>query len=605
MKSHETAATLALALLPLSAHTQDATGVTEPVVVTATRTPQSLETTIRPVDIVSAEQIRDSGQQTLTELLQSRSNVQVASTGGFGQPASVFIRGANANHTLVLLDGIRVNDPLSSLTSFENLRGNQFSRIELVPGPLSSLYGSEAVGGVVQLFTYRWPLAPRVQGSIGYGTYDTTEVYGGVSAGRDNTGISVNAGYLQSGGFSATNASEPFGAFNPDRDPHRNRNLSASLVHRLAPDQEIGASAFYTDGSTHFDASPTTDDINRQRIGVFSAYTRNKLSDRWTSLLRMGVAQDQLSTQGFFPGRIASRQTQLTWQNDFATDVGTFIGGAEYLRQQARGKNDFAVDQREIYSAFAGYTGEFDRHILQASLRHDRNSQFGSETTGAAGYAYRLTEHVRLRASAGTAFHAPTFNDLYFPFFGNPDLQPEKSRSWEIGADLLSGRQRLGLTYFENRILDLIALQAPTFQPFNVSRARIRGLELSYQAELAGLEIEAHATLQDPRNVQTDKLLQRRARVFGNLALAKTIGRWRAGAELVGAGSRFDSNNENPASKLDAYAILNLLASYRFARDLSLDLRWNNVANTHYELVKGFNTPGSNVFVALRYLLPQ
>lgn len=575
------------------------------VIVTATRTPQSLATTIRPVEIIDTETLQTAAQQTLTEVLQTRTNAEVASTGGFGQPASLFIRGANANHTLVLLDGIRINNPLSSLTSFENLRGNQFSRIELVPGPLSSLYGSEAVGGVVQLFTHHWPDSPRAYASAGFGTYDTRNVYGGVTGGTENTGVSINAGYLESGGFSAANPGEPFGSFNPDKDNHRNRNISASLVHRFAPDQEVGINTFYTDGFTRFDASPATDDINRQRIGVYSVYTKNRITDMWSSLVRLGVAQDQVSTVGFFPGVLASRQTQMTWQNDFKTAVGTFIGGVEYLRQQARGANDFAVTQRELYSGFGGYTGEFGPHVLHASVRYDDNSQFGGETTGALGYAYRLSEALRLRASTGSAFHAPTFYDLYFPFSGNAALKPERSRSWEAGADLASGRQRLGITYFENRIRDLIVLQPPTFVGFNIDEARIRGIELTYQAEVNGFDLSGNLTLQDPENVESGKQLQRRARVFGNLALARAFGHWRLGAEVVGAGKRFDSNDERPSSKLDPYVTLNLLAAYSVSRDVKIEVRWDNVADVRYELVQGYNTPGSNVFVSVRYDMPR
>lgn len=596
---------VALAVVSLSASAADSISPDDTVVVTATRTPQTLATTIRPVDLIATEEIHSSAQQTLVELLQTRANVEVASNGGYGQPASLFIRGANATHTLVLLDGIRVTNPLSSFTSFENLRANQFSRIEVVPGPLSSLYGSEAVGGVVQLFTHRWPDSPRAYGSIGFGTYDTFDVNGGVTAGNDRTGLSVNAGYLSSGGFSSSNESEPFGSFNPDKDGHRNRNFSASLVHRFGPDQEAGLNAYYTDGFTRFDGSPITEDITRQRIGVFSLYTKNKITDVWSSLVKVGVAQDQISTEGLFPGVLSSRQTQVTWQNDFKTSVGTFIGGFEYLRQQARGDNNFAESERGIWSGFTGYTGEFGRHIVHASLRYDNNSQFGDQVTGAAGYAYRLSDVVRLRASLGTAFHAPTFYDLYFPFIGNPDVEPERSRSWEVGADFNLGTQRIGVTYFENRIRDLIVLRPPTFTAFNVDEAQIRGVEVGYRAQLAGFDVSGNLTLQDPENGDTHKQLQRRARVFGNLAVTRSFGRWHAGAELVGAGERYDSSTEDPATKLDHYVLLNVLAGYALSRDLTLEARWNNVTDKRYELVQGYNTPGSNVFVSLRYLLPK
>ncbi len=250
----------------------------EPVVVTATRTPEPLSSVIQPIELITEREIQQAGQDSLTGLLQQQANVEIAATGGFGQPSSVFMRGSNSSHTLVLIDGIRANNAAGGAAPFENMPTPQFARIELVPGPFSGLYGSDALGGVIQMFTHRWPDAPSVSGAAGYGTYDTSNVYGGVSAGTQDTGFTVNAGYLQSRGFSATNASVPFGAFNPDNDGYRNSNVSGSIVHRFAPDQELGLTAFYSQGHTQFDSGPTTDDSNDEAIGVYSIYSRNRLT---------------------------------------------------------------------------------------------------------------------------------------------------------------------------------------------------------------------------------------------------------------------------------------------------------------------------------------
>jgi vitamin B12 transporter len=515
------------------------------------------------------------------------------------------MRGANSSHTLVLIDGIRVNNAAGGTVPFENMPTPQFSRIELVPGPFSGLYGSDALGGVIQMFTHRWPDASSVTGVAGYGSYDTSNVYGGVSAGTESTGFTVNAGYLQSRGFSATNASEPFGSFNPDNDGYRNSNVSGSVVHRFAPDQEIGITAFYTQGHTQFDSGPTTDDTNDEAIGVYSIYTRNRLTSWWQSLVRVGLSQDNLVIQGSFPGQLRSDQTQATWQNDFATSIGTFIAGLDYLQQTVGGTTAFAVDGREIYSVFGGYSAQIGRNTLYASVRNDDNTQFGNHTTGALGYAFALTPELRLRASGGNAFHAPTFNDLYFPFFGNANLQPEKGTSWEVGADYRTGAQRFSATYFDNRITQLIVFNSATFQPMNVSEASIRGLELAYDGVVRGFELRARLTFQDPVNDVTGKQLPRRAKTFGNAGMARSFGSFNLGAEVVGASDRFDSLNESPGSRMGGYALLNLLASYKISRDWRVDLRWNNVFNKSYELARGFNTPGSNVFVWVKYELQK
>jgi len=577
----------------------------DPIVITATRTPEPLSSVIQPIELITEGEIQQSGQDTLTGLLQQQANVEIAASGGYGQPSSVFIRGSNSTHTLVLIDGIRVNNAGLGTVPFENLPTPQFSRIELVPGPFSGLYGSDALGGVIQLFTHRWPDAPTLSGVAGYGTYDTSSVYGGVSAGTQDTGFTLNAGYFNSRGFPATNPSAPFGVFNPANDGYLNTNATGSIVHRFAPDQELGLTAFYTQSHTQFDNGPGPLNTNDEVIGLYSIYSQNRLTPWWQSLFRVGGSQDDSVIQGSFPGELISAQTQATWQNDFSTSIGTLIAGLEYLQQNVSGSTTFNVNEREIYSVFGGYSGQIGRNTLYASLRSDDNSQFGDHITGALGYAFALTPEVRLRASAGNAFHAPTFDDLYLPGFGNPNLQPEKGTSWEVGADYRAGAQRFSATYFDNHITQLIVFDATTFQPMNLASATIQGLELAYDGVVRGVELRARLTFQNPVDDATGDLLPRRAQVFGNGGAAREFGPFRVGAEVVGQSYRYDSANEAPNSRLGGYVLLNLVASYKISRDWRVDLRWNNVFNKNYELAQGYNTPGSNVFVWVRYELPK
>ncbi len=213
--------------------------------------------------------------------------------------------------------------------------------------------------------------------------------------------------------------------------------------------------------------------------------------------------------------------------------MGTVIAGIELLRQEVGGNTAFSVDERDIYSAFAGYTGEFGPHALSASVRNDDNSQFGSQPTGAIGYAFRVTPEWRLRANAGTAFHAPTFSDLYFPGFGNPNLLPEEGTSWEVGAEYRRGQQQLGLTYFQNRITNLIVFDATTFKPVNVGEASINGFELAYNGELFGLELRARLTLQ---NRDQRRHRQAPAAARGCLRQRRDRAQLRAGAGRRGGG---------------------------------------------------------------------
>src|SRR5207302_1803512 len=284
--------------------------------VTAARLPQARSQTLQPVKIITAEDIAQSGQQTVVETLQTLGGVEIASNGGFGQPSSVFMRGANSGHTLVLVDGMRIGSATLGTTALENIPLSQIERIEVVPGQLSSLYGSDAVGGVIQIFTKSGKYAPATSVTAGVGTYGTASTSGGVTRSFDDTDFSLNLGYLGSQGFDATKPSAPFGQHNPDRDGYRNANVSARITRHLDSKNELGLTLFQSDGRTHFDSGATTDDLNHQTLSAFSLYSSNQITEGWQSLLRVGESQDKSTTTGAFPSFFGTRQPQLTWQND-------------------------------------------------------------------------------------------------------------------------------------------------------------------------------------------------------------------------------------------------------------------------------------------------
>jgi vitamin B12 transporter len=298
-------------------------------------------------------------------------------------------------------------------------------------------------------------------------------------------------------------------------------------------------------------------------------------------------------------------QDQATWQNTVRLGTTSLIAGVEYLGQKIDTTTAFAIDKRTIRSAFAGFSGDYGSHGLQANVRRDDNSQFGAPTTGTVAYGYRFTPQVKVRAAYGTAFHAPTFNDLYFPGFGNADLQPERSRNVEAGLDYQSGQSRFSATAFDNRVSDLIVFTfdpvTSTSRPENVAKARIKGLELSWQARVLDTQLRAKLTLQDPKAESTGFQLQRRAKRHGSVIANRAFGSWRVGAEVVASAERFDSANEAPASRLGGYGVVNVTAAVSLTPDWSVEGRWNNVADRKYQLVQGFATPGSNVFVSVKW----
>jgi vitamin B12 transporter len=571
------------------------------VIVTATRMPQASSETLQPVKVITAEDIARGGQQTTVEVLQTLGGVEIISNGGFGQVSGVFMRGANGNHTLVLVDGMRINSATTGTTALENIPLNQIERIEVVPGQLSGLYGSDAIGGVIQIFTKSGKYAQGANITAGIGSYNTHAASGGINGAIKDTEFSLNFGYFDTAGFDATKSTIPFGLHNPDKDGYRNTNISGKVAQHFGQDNEIGLTAFQSEGHTHFDSGPATDDVNRQTISAYSVYSRNQINSVWQSLVRAGESTDDLSVTGAFPGFFRTRQPQFTWQNNVKLGPGTAIAGVEYLAQYVTSDTAYTKTDRSIESAFAGYAGDYEKHGWQANIREDRNSQFGDHVTGTLGYAYRLTSSLRLRAGAGTAFKAPTFNDLYYPGFSNPNLLPEQSRSTEVGLNYQIGNNRFSATHFDNHITDLIIFDPITFTPQNLSQAKIKGTELGYQGTLGVLQTTAQLTLQEPVNDATGMLLPRRAREHGSLAISKVSGPWRFGTEFVASGARFDAPDEAPGTRMHGYGLVNLTASYALNGEWFIKARWNNLFDREYELAQNFNTPGSNVFVSLQY----
>ena len=547
------------------------------IVVTATRIAQPLSDALASVSVITASDIAGSGQQSLLQILQVLGGVEITSNGGLGQPSAVFIRGANSAHTLVLIDGVRLASATSGTTAFENIPLDQIERIEIVPGPLSSVYGSDAIGGVIQIFTKSGRHSPGASVTAGYGTYDTRAVNASVSRSVSETDFTLSAGYRDSDSIDATNPTIPFGQHNPDRDSYRNRSFSGKIAHRFARDQMVGATAFYSEGRTRFDSGPASDDINRQKLATFSVYSENQVMPAWRSLVRLGAGRDAIDLAGSFPTTFRTQQDQATWQNTFAVPAGSVLAGVEYLQQKVKSTENYTTSARSIRSAFLGFRGDYGDHGVQVNARHDDNTQFGGHSTGSVGYALRLIPDLRLRAAYGNAFHAPTFNDLYFPGFGNPDLKPERSRNGEAGIDYQARGQRFSATLFENRITDLIVFDFATFLPQNIDRAKIRGAELSYAGDMVGTQLRSKLTWQDPENAATGAQLRRRSKIFGSVTATRTIGAWRFGAEMFASGERYDSSDERLGSRLPGYALLNLFAARTIATDWQVELRWNNV----------------------------
>lgn len=602
-------ASLALAL-PAAAQVAadgDAAARLNPVVVTATRSLQRVDQSLAETTVIERAQIEQATGRTLPELLSQQAGVQFTANGsGPGKASALLLRGLESRHTLLLIDGVRYGSATQGTPSWENIPLDSIERIEIVRGPMSSLYGSDAVGGVVQVFTRRGTPGVQFDGSATAGSHRTGKASAGLRFGEGDVDGAVSAAHSESRGISSTNTTLSPGNYNADDDGFRQNSGNARLGWRFAPGWRADAGLLSADGVNHYDDGPTADSRLALRSEVLSLQVAGEVLPSWRSSLRWSRATDESDTQvtasaTATPGKTASVQPQLSWENTVATPLGTALLLAERLEQKvSRPGTPFAVSERAVNGMALGLNGQHSAHTWQLSLRHDRNSQFGRQTTGSLGYGFDLTPAWRAAASYGTSFVQPSFNQLYFPGFGNPALLPEEGKHAELSLRWAGAAQQLRLAYFDNRIRGFIT---PGPNPGNVD-ARIDGVSLSYEAQGEHWNLAASLDHTDPRNdsagtANFGKQLQRRSKDSAKLAADTAWGAWRAGAAFKAFSDRYD--NAANTLHLGGFGVVDLHADWSLAREWTLGLALNNVGDKTYETVRGFNQPGREAYLTLRY----
>ncbi|MDD4928959.1 MAG: TonB-dependent receptor [Gallionella sp.] len=581
------------------------TNTLDEIVVTATRMPQSLSKTIADTTVLNEQEIRKTGATDVPTLLRSLPGVEVAQSGGLGATSGIYLRGTESKQVLVLLDGTRINSATTGATALEHIMLDSIERIEVVRGNVSSLYGSEAIGGVVQLFTKRGQGASAFNASAGAGSHGTRRLGAGFSGDVNDTSFSVNVVNVKTDGVSALNPQMAPKA-NPNKNGYDNNSLSAQVQHALGADHSLSASLFSTRGNVSIDNAfgVRTSLYNvLGNIDKLSLALEDQFSAVWHSQVRLarGTDDSRYYTNAVQTSRYQTQNNQFVWQNNFNIAEGQQINLAvERLGQRVSSSVLFNQNVRNVNSLLGGYVGEYGAHQLQLNLRQDRYSDFGTANTGLLGYRIAFAGSWRATASVSNAFKAPTFNDMYWPlafgYQGNPNLKPERSQNKEIGLHYAANNQRLDAVYFDNKISELIALNAAFTTVTNISQARINGQELSYSGDFGANHLKASATLQNPRNAVTGAVLARRAKEFGSVAVSHDFGVWNMGAEVRYSGARQDGVNT-----LHGYELLNLTARYQIDQHLNLSARVDNLFNRNYSEVYGYNTLGRTLFVGLSY----
>lgn len=592
-------AAIALLLSPLAAGASESEAPKNigTVQVTANRIEQPVEETLASVTVIERIDIERSQSPDVLDLLSRQAGIDIVRTGGPGSANTVFMRGSNSKHTLVLIDGLRVNSAVQGLFDFAHLPLSQVERIEIVRGPRAALWGSDAIGGVIQIFT-RDPKAAFVEARAG--SYGRRGADAGFAIGREGMRFGAAFGHDRLEGFSATNPASV--SYDPDRDGYRNTHGNLRFVGDFGS-QRFSATALVADAYVEFDAGVS--DVLTRQLGF---NLQGDLRQDWSHQLAAGVSTEDIRTDSFGITDFHNRRFSLDWLHQFRFAEGQSLqAGLNWSRDSGESKVDwygeFFDEERDNLGLFVAYTGEFGAHTINLSLRHDDNSQFGGALTGNAAWGLRVGETLRLRASWGQGFHAPTLNDLYFPNVygccrGNPDLLPEYSTNEEVGLDWTPAEgHQLGLSVFRNRIRDLIELDAGFVEYININRARIHGAELHYGWQRGGFSLDGNATWQDARDLGADADLLRRPKRKLNLGADYRFDNgFSLGLDASAVGPRPDFGTVLPG-----YSRFDLRAAWVLSHGWHLEARVENLGDRDYALVDGYDTPGRSGLLRLRW----
>jgi vitamin B12 transporter len=627
---------LLLAALPAAAQAPAEKPITEtrpvdPIVITGTMLETPASQVGASVTVITGDELQTYHYPTVDEALRNVPGVEIRRSGSFGKTTSVSIRGANPNQVQVLVDGVRFKSPTLGQADLADINPELIDRIEVIRGPQSTIYGADAIGGVVHIITKRGsgPISATVSQEVG--NYDTLRTRASVSGSTGPFDYALGFYHLES------NGQYPNDGVNQDA-------ASAKFGISLPGNTRIGAAVRYnkTDvglpiefvGTPNPVVPETFDPNTRQESETYTATVdvHTRPVSWWEGLLRLSRYENN---QAFidpadpyacppatfgppcdFPGRFKVSRNEVEGVSHF--HIGTWSTstfGIEWREEEAnvQGTSAFTPRTETVSGFFEQKFRFFDRLFMSAGVRVEDNNVFGRNTTERGSLAYLVKEWgTRLHGSAGSGFRAPTFNELFFPGFSNPTLVPEESFSWDVGVGqkLWNNRIRLDLTYFHNNFTNLITccLPLPVF-PFattaNIGKARTAGIEFQSAVDILDtLLAEVNYTYTDTENLLTDRPLPREPRHRWNIRLTWTpIPRLSLFTEVQTVSRQFDTlgNVYNSGhTQVNLGGTFRILNRYAFLKALDFTARIQNVLDEEYAEVRGFPALGINALVGLR-----
>ena len=578
------------------------------VVVTADRIEESAGETTSSVVVIKGEDIKKMNVLYVSDVLRQVPEINLVQNGGPGQTSMVLMRGGDSTQTLVMIDGVKVKSTTFGAFDFSGLTTDDIERIEIVKGPQSTLYGSEAMSGVINIITKKGRGDARVDATIEAGSFNTSKSAVSVAGGGEKADYRLSGSYSNTDGISAAKQGS-------EKDGYRNESVSGKIGFKPAEKLELEFTGKYYRDRAQLDdydfiARQAVDNVNYVQYGdhtILSGRGKLNVFDSWQQILTVSMVQDALRARDpivdFNNYDIKTGMDTVDWQHNlFLSDINALTIGVEYRKETGSNQGNFDTD---IHNN-AWYLNDRvklanEKLVLTAGLRHDDHEIAGSKTTYRVGALYDIqSAALTIKSNYGTGFRAPTFNELFFPFYGNLNLKPEESEGWDIGfvKEIAKDRSSFSMTYFEQNFKDLIDTDPNTFTAANISRAEVKGIETNVNFRPTGeINVKAGHTYLNTKDKDTGERLSRRPENKFTLTTEYATEKASAVVSYVFVGQRYDSVVQRD---LSSYSLVNVSGTYALSKRLALFARIDNVLNANYEEAGSYGTPGFSVFGGIK-----
>lgn len=573
------------------------------VVVSANRTEQRLQDSLADISVIDRTTIEQSGVTGVADLLARLPGIQMVRNGGPGASTSVFIRGTETRYAAVFIDGARIDSQSTGGAPWASIPLSLIERIEVLRGPAAAVYGSDAIGGVIQIFTRKGESGFHPFASVGVGNQGTRDTAAGVSGARNGWDYAISGAYERSDGFDSR--SDPtVSGYNPDKDGYRRSSGQAKLGYQINNQHRIQGSWLGSYLNSGYDAKANQDDRNKHHMNASSLSWNAQWTDQYRTTASVTDSNDVYETSPNIY-RTDTVVRSYLFQNEYTLGNQRFSATLE--RREDRLKNGDINTKRSQNALALGYGVTLDKHSLQANARYDDDSEFGSVNTGSLAYGYAISEQWKVHAAAGRAFRAPTLYQR-FSEYGVASLQPEKGRNVEVGLTFSQDVHLLSLTVYRNTVKNQITFagSGPCASDFgcyeNTAKARYEGVTLAGQTRVADVFLNGSVDWQSPKDVATGNMLARRAKRYAHLGAEYNFAGFLLGAEMQTSAFRWDRAGSTAAkNRLGGYTLWNLHASRALNHDWTLTARIDNASDKKYELARTYATAGRTFYVGLKW----